>query len=60
MCLESLSSGDLEVFQKSLAAATASARSLDEIKTWLKSQQRVKSVQLAEHKDERSVRPHVG
>ena len=39
MCLE----------EKALAAAIASAQSLGEIETWLKSQQRVKSVQLAKY-----------
>jgi hypothetical protein len=47
MCLESLV--DSEVFQESLAAAIASARSLDEIEAWLKSQPCVKSVQLADY-----------
>jgi hypothetical protein len=47
MCPESLSNIDLEAFQKTLSAVVASARSLDEIQVWLKSQQRVKSVQLA-------------
>ena len=47
MCPESLSTVDLEVFQETLVAAIASARSLDEIEAWLKSQQCVKSVQLA-------------
>ena len=47
MCSESLSTVDLEAFQETLAATIASARSLDEIEAWLKSQQRVKSVQLA-------------
>ena len=44
---ESLSTVDLEAFQETLVAAIASARSLDEIEAWLKSQQCVKSVQLA-------------
>ena len=47
MCPESLSTVHLEAFQETLTAAIASARSLDEIKAWLKSQQCVKSVQLA-------------
>ena len=47
MCTESLSTVHLEAFQETLAAAIASARSLDEIEAWLKSQQCVKSVQLA-------------
>ena len=46
MCAESLSIGDFEALQKTLAAVIASARSLDEIEAWLKSQQCVKSVQL--------------
>jgi hypothetical protein len=49
MCAESLSTGDFETFQKTLAAAVDSARSLDEIEAWLKSQQGVKSVQLADY-----------
>jgi hypothetical protein len=46
MCAASLSTADFEALQKTLAAAIASARSLDEIEAWLKSQQCVKSVQL--------------
>jgi len=41
------SSADLEALQKALPAAIASAKSLDEIRGWLKSQQGVKSVELA-------------
>jgi hypothetical protein len=47
MCPESLSTADLEAFQETLAAAITSARSLDEIEAWLKSQQCVESVQVA-------------
>jgi hypothetical protein len=46
MCAESLSTGDFDALQKTLAAVIASARSLDEIEAWLTSQQCVKSVQL--------------
>lgn len=49
MCAESLSTADFEAFQKTLAAAIAGACSLDEIEAWLKSQQGVKSVQLADY-----------
>ena len=49
MCAESLSTADFGAFQKLLAAAIASARSLDEIAAWLKSQQCLKSVQLADY-----------
>ncbi len=46
MCAESLSTGDFDALQKTLAAVIVSARSLDEIEAWLTSQQCVKSVQL--------------
>jgi len=49
MCAESLSTVDFEVLEKTLATAIDSARSLDEIETWLKSQQYIKSVQLADY-----------
>jgi hypothetical protein len=47
MCGELFSTVDFEAFEKTLATVIDSARSLDEIETWLKSQQGVKSVQLA-------------
>ena len=40
---------DFEALQKTLAAAIASACSLDEIEVWLKSQECVKSVRLADY-----------
>ena len=46
---ESLSPVDFEAFQKTLAAAISSARSLDEIEAYLKSHRFVKSVQLADY-----------
>ena len=49
MCAESPSTADFESLQKTLAAAIASAGSLDEIGAWLKSQKGVKSVQLADY-----------
>ena len=49
MCAESLSTVDFEVLEKMLSTAIDSARSLDEIEAWLKSQQFVKSVQLADY-----------
>ena len=49
MCAESTSTADLEALQKTLPGVIASARSLDEIGAWLKSQQGVKSVQLADY-----------
>lgn len=49
MCAESLSTIDFEALEKTLATAIASARSLDEIAAWLKSQRCVKSVQLASY-----------
>lgn len=45
----SFSTVDFQVFEKKLASAIDSARSLDEIEAWLKSQQGVKSVQLADY-----------
>jgi hypothetical protein len=47
MCGESLSIVDFAALEKTLATVIDSARSLDEIEAWLKSQQYVKSVQLA-------------
>jgi hypothetical protein len=44
---ESFSTVDFEALERTLATVIDSARSLDEIETWLKSQQYVKSVQLA-------------
>jgi hypothetical protein len=49
MCSESLSTVDFEALEKTLATAIDSARSLDEIETWLKSQQCIKLVQLADY-----------
>jgi hypothetical protein len=46
---ESVSDADLEALEKRLAAAVGGARSLDEIKAWLKSQPHVKSVELADY-----------
>jgi hypothetical protein len=46
---ESPSTIDFEALEKNLSAAIASARSLDEIEAWLKSQHGVKSVQLADY-----------
>jgi len=46
---EERSTVDFESLEKTLAAAIASARSLDEIEAWLKSQPWVKSVQLANY-----------
>lgn len=40
---------DFEVFGKKAALLVDSAKSLDEIETWLRSQQGVKSVQLADY-----------
>ncbi|CAN1209178.1 hypothetical protein TUMEXPCC7403_03080 [Tumidithrix helvetica PCC 7403] len=47
MCTDSLSTNDFEIFKTTLAKAINNAQSLDEIESWLKSQQCVKSVQLA-------------
>jgi hypothetical protein len=44
---ESLSTVDFEALKKTLTTVIDSARSLDEIEAWLKSQQYVTSVQLA-------------
>lgn len=49
MCGDSLSTVDLEAFQKNLADAISHARSLDEITAYLKSQRCVKSVELADY-----------
>jgi len=46
---ESPSTIDFEAHEKNLSAAIVSARSLDDIETWLKSQRGVKSVQLADY-----------
>ena len=46
---ESLSTADLEAFQANLATAISRARSLDDIKAYLKSQRRVQSVELADY-----------
>jgi len=47
MCTDSLSTNDFEIFKTRLAKTINNAQSLDEIELWLKSQQCVKSVQLA-------------
>lgn len=49
MCAESPSTVDFEVLEKALSTAIDSARSLDEIEAWLKSQQCVTSVWLANY-----------
>jgi hypothetical protein len=49
MCLESVSSGGLEALKESLATAIGSARSLNEIEAWLKSQPGVQSVELTDY-----------
>jgi hypothetical protein len=49
MCPESSIDIDLKVFRDNLTAVIESARSLDDIESWLRSQQRVKSVQLADY-----------
>jgi hypothetical protein len=49
MCGESISTVDFETFEKTLSFVIDSARSLDEIEVWLKSQQGVKSVQIADY-----------
>jgi hypothetical protein len=46
---EPTDAADLEALEKSLPAAIAGARSLNEIESWLKSQHGVKSVQLAHY-----------
>jgi hypothetical protein len=45
----SLSPVDFKVFEKNAASAIDSAESLDEIEAWIRSQQGVKSVQLADY-----------
>lgn len=40
---------DFQAFEKKLTQIIGSARSLDEIEDWLRSQQGVKSVQLADY-----------
>lgn len=49
MCGETLSPVDFEALEKTLANVIDSARSLDQIETWLKSQICVKSVQLTDY-----------
>jgi hypothetical protein len=49
MCGDSLSTVDLEAFQKNLVDAISHARSLDEITAYLRSQRCVKSVELANY-----------
>jgi hypothetical protein len=49
MCAESFSTVDIESFEKALSILIDSAQSLCEIETWLKSQQCVQSVQLADY-----------
>ena len=49
MCAESFSIVDTNSFEKALISVISSARSLDEIEAWLKSQQCVESVQLADY-----------
>jgi hypothetical protein len=49
MCQKSPSTVALEAFQESLPVAIAKARSLEEIEAWLRAQQGVKSVQLADY-----------
>jgi hypothetical protein len=44
-----LSTDDFEVFQRNLASVIASARSLDEIVSWLKSQPFVVSIELSDY-----------
>lgn len=46
---ESDSTVNFEDFEKALATAIARARSLDDIEAWLKSQEGVKSVRLANY-----------
>jgi hypothetical protein len=45
----SLSPIDFKVFEKNAASAIDNAESLDEIEAWIRSQQGVKSVQLADY-----------
>lgn len=47
--MESSPAVDFKALQEALTAAVGSARSLDEIEAWLKSQQYVKSVQLSNY-----------
>jgi hypothetical protein len=49
MGYESSSSIEIEVLEKELAAVIDSAESLREIEVWLRSQQCIKSVKLAEY-----------
>jgi hypothetical protein len=44
-----MTGNNLEASQEALTVAVASARSIDEIEAWLKSQQCVKSVQLQDY-----------
>ena len=48
MCAESFSTVDIEAFEKELSTVIVSGQSLGEIEAWLKSQQFVQSVQLAD------------
>ena len=45
----SFSPVDFKIFEKNTASAIDSAESLDEIEAWIRSQQGVKSVQLADY-----------
>jgi hypothetical protein len=45
----SFSTANFQIFEKKLVQAIDSARSLDEIEAWLRSQKSVKSVQLADY-----------
>lgn len=45
----SSSTFDFHIFEKKAASAIESAESLDEIETWLRAQQGVKSVQLTDY-----------
>ena len=49
MCAHSLSTVDFEILEKAVSTAIDNARSLNEIEAWLKMQQCVKSVQLADY-----------
>jgi hypothetical protein len=49
MCAESFSTVDIESFDKALSILIDSAQTLGEIEAWLKSQQYVQSVQLADY-----------
>ncbi|AKB51219.1 hypothetical protein MSBRW_1966 [Methanosarcina barkeri str. Wiesmoor] len=45
----SLLTADFQVFEKKLSSVIDSARSLEEIEAWIRSQQGVESVQLADY-----------